>query len=319
MEDIPPGNGVSNARRNGTPTPPVGETTTTITATKNSRKRKKRPTSSNNPKSPKSPRFARTSLVTSQSSHSSDSHLHSHSHTHSNIQQQRQRIQRHQLQQNQQRQRNIRHSLQHQPQTDHSRQVANHRLQQLGNQQQHLQLSISHSHSHSHSIPSQSQQQQRQVPAPTHTYTATYFNNYSSIHKSTLNVVFNGLSQDIQNYKSKGIIVGMKMEILNSVIQEHRRHNGATTFIDMNGQSQALTFKNFVTDKYVGDGNGQFEKESDIKNIRQNTKNFYDKKDINGLFTNAENERLFQQYEQALQSNVKFFIFWFLFLYISVV
>ena len=315
LSGLQPG-GPPNTNTNGnSDTPPA--VSTTITTNNNSKKRTRRPKhTTNNPIPTKSPR--RTIGSHSPTRPTRTARPVRPTHTQPLISPQQQRHQRHQqhlIQQNQQQQRNIRDSLLHQPHTPHTRQAKQQRLQQL--EQQHHQLSQSQPQTQAQAQqPQQQQSQQRQqgqvqAPEPTHSHTTTYFGEYSPNHKSTLNMVFNGLSQDIKHYKSKGIIVGMKMEILNHIIQNHRKSNQQSTFIDNNGQSQGLTFKNFVNDKYVGDGNGQFDKESDIKNIRQYTKYYYDKRQTHTLFNNV-NQILFQEYEQALQSNVKYIIFVFL-------
>ena len=151
---------------------------------------------------------------------------------------------------------------------------------------------------------SQSQSESQEETQPQHIYVTRYFNNFSNEHKSTLNLVFNGLSQDIKNVKIKSIIVGMKFEIFNSIVQSERAVNNQSTFTDSNGVSQTLTFKGFVIDQYIGQQNGQFTQFKDIKNVRQNARNYYTNRQNNGLFTNI-NPVLLQHYESAIQSNVK--------------
>ena len=111
----------------------------------------------------------------------------------------------------------------------------------------------------------------------------------------------------ILKIKIKSIIVGMKFEVLNSVIQEHRKNSGPTTFTASNGESKTLTFAEFVKDKYIGKADGQISEFKKIKNIRQQTKYNFENRENSDLFTNI-NQQLLQCYQSAIQSNVKCFL-----------
>lgn len=137
-----------------------------------------------------------------------------------------------------------------------------------------------------------------------HNYIERYFNNYSDDNKSTLSFVFNRLTQDVIDLKVKENEVGMEVEIANSIIQEHRHSHSQSTFIDSNGETQALNFKQFAIDQLVGNDNEKFAEYKDITNIRRKARRSYDNRNNNNLFTNI-NRQLLECYERAIQSNVK--------------
>ena len=154
----------------------------------------------------------------------------------------------------------------------------------------------------------QSQNQQSQ-----HIYITTYFNDYSNENKSILSKVFGSLSQDITDLKTKGIVVGIKFEILNSIIQSHRQSHPQSVFTDLNGEIKSLNFKHFVIDQYIGNQeDSQLKNLAMIKNLRDTAKYNYNKEPRHGIFSRLDSTIL-HAFETAIQSNVKYI---FIFLYL---
>ena len=182
------------------------------------------------------------------------------------------------------------------------------RLQSL--QAQHLrkvrhvanQAQISNNSQQQHSQQSQNQQSQ-------HIYITTYFNDYSNENKSILSKVFGSLSQDITDLKTKGIVVGIKFEILNSIIQSHRQSHPQSVFTDLNGEIKSLNFKHFVIDQYIGNQeDSQLKNLAMIKNLRDTAKYNYNKEPRHGIFSQLDSTILYA-FERAIQSNVTYIFY----------
>ena len=110
------------------------------------------------------------------------------------------------------------------------RHVAN-QLQSSNNSQQHSQQQHSQQLqlSQEQQVVQQQMEQQAQQESQ-HNYISVYFNSFSNNHKSVLNIIFSDLSTNIVDLKEKEISIGMYFEVVNYIVQEERRVNGATIF-----------------------------------------------------------------------------------------
>ena len=142
--------------------------------------------------------------------------------------------------------------------------------------------------------------QQQQAPQVTND-----FGNFRDDEKQSLSLIFNDLNGRIVNLDENKIVIGMEFEILNNIIQSSRRRGRRDFFTNENGQQKPLTYKNYVIDKYVGLAIGKFSEFKDITALRSTTRYYYQRQQRPIIFTRV-NQVIFNLYETAVQSNVKF-------------